>query len=372
MNPDTTLISVVKAGPRSTVQDLGRRGSQSYGVSVSGVLDADAAVLGNRLVGNKIGAAVLEIAFGGVTLQFNTDAKVSVTGADAEVSVLGMSQPMWTTLVVPAGCNLEIGPTTAGAHVYVAVAGGFDTPIVLASRSTHIGTRTGGHHGRALQDGDELVSGSSHDETPAPRAGTTVPEGFDSDYTASSAPIRAVEGAQSGSFTEDSLDTFWSTTFTVSSVSDRQGSRLDGKSIEAIDGKHDIVSEAAYFGAVQVPSDGQPIVLLADRQSTGGYAKIASVISADLGRMAQLPPGNEVRFERVDVETAQVIGRERIHQTRIAPLTEPPPTAEKMFVCNSVDHRVGVRLAGESLAGDNLWWVAVNGTAESAVVVEHR
>ena len=371
MNTSPTHLSIVKSGPRTTIQDLGRRGSQSYGVSVSGVLDVDAAILGNRLVGNVISAAVLEITFGGAELRFDRDIKVAVTGAIAEVAILGVPQPMWTTLIVPASCTLQIGPATVGAHVYVSVAGGVNVPQVLGSRSTHLGTSMGGHHGRALADGDELICGAHHHELPVPRAGTTVPEVFDTGYVGATAPIRATEGAQYAAFSDSARDAFWGTPFRVSSVSDRQGSRLEGAEIRAIGGKHDIVSEAAYFGAVQIPSDGQPIVLLADRQSTGGYAKLASVIAADLGRVAQLPPGSEVQFERVDIESAQAIGRQRTTETRLAPLTEPQLVDERNFVCNAQDRRVAAIRAGESSVGDELWWVAADGSEESAVFLNH-
>lgn len=372
MSLDATHISVVHPGPRTTVQDLGRRGSQGYGVSVSGALDVDAAVLGNRLVGNDIGAAVLEVTLGGAEFLFSRDANVAVTGAVVEVRVNGATQPMWTTLIVPGGCSLQIGAALIGTHAYVAVSGGMDVPKVLGSRSTHLGTRMGGLDGRALTGGDELRCGILDVDVQTPRGGTSVPQEFDVNYVASSAPIRAVQGSQFASFTEDGLDAFWNTDFRVSSVSDRQASRLEGAVIEAVDGRHDIVSDAVYFGAVQVPSDGQPIVLLADRQSTGGYAKVASVITADLGRFAQLAPSSEVRFERLDVETAQAIGRERFRATRFADLTEPPFVAERTFVCNAQDHRVGARMAGQTSFGDELWWVAINDEDERVIVVEHR
>ena len=371
MNPHSTHISIVRSGPRTTVQDLGRRGSQSYGVSVSGVLDVDAAILGNRLVGNEISAAVLEITFGGAELQFDRDAKVAVTGAVAEVAIMGVPQPMWTTLIVPASCSLQIGAATVGAHVYVSVAGGVNVPQVLGSRCTHLGTSMGGHHGRALDDGDELVCGAQHHEGPVPRAGTTAPVVFETAYVGSTAPVRATEGSQYASFTDAARDAFWDAPFRVSSVSDRQGSRLEGPVIEAIGRRHDIVSEAAYFGAVQIPSDGQPIVLLADRQSTGGYAKLASVIAADLGRMAQLPPGSELQFERVNIESAQALARERTRETRLAPLREPLSVDERTFLCNAQDRKVAAFMAGESGVGDELWWVTANGSEDSAVFINH-
>ena len=369
MSPEVTRISVVRPGPRTTVQDFGRYGSQRYGVSVSGVLDEEAATLGNRLVDNEIDAAVLECTFGGVALRFESDARVAVTGAVANVEVIGVPQPMWTTLLAPAGGILEIGAATVGTHVYVAVAGGIDVPKVLGSRSTHLGTQMGGFRGRALAAGDELMCGSVSAAKGLPRAGATVTADFDIGYVGSRAPIRAVAGPQHDSFSETGLATFWGSTFRVSTVSDRQGSRLEGPKVEAKDGKHDIVSEAAYFGAVQVPSDGQPIVLLADRQSTGGYAKIASVIAADLGRMAQLPPGAEVQFEEVDIETARTVSNERFWDTHAAELTAPVDGDSWDMVCNAVDYSVNVKLAGPSDLGEELWWAAIGDEGDAPVVV---
>ena len=370
MSPEANRISVTRSGPRATVQDLGRRGIQRYGVSVSGVLDEEAAILGNRLVGNEYDAAVLECTFGGVALRFEFDARVAVTGAVADVGVMGIPQPMWTTLLVPAGGTLEIGAATVGTHVYIAVAGGIDVPKVLGSRSTHLGTKMGGFRGRALAEGDELVCGPVSDGKGRPRAGTTVTTDFDIGYVGSGAPIRAIAGPQYDSFSEQGHATFWGSTFRVSTVSDRQGSRLEGPRVEAKDGKHDIISEAAYFGAVQVPSDGQPIVLLADRQSTGGYAKIASVILADLGRMAQLPPGAEVQFEEVDIETAQLAGRERYRQTCMAELTPPDVCDSWDMVCNAADYNVNVKRAGQLASGSELWWAAIGDDEDVPIVVE--
>ena len=362
-------IEVVAAGPRSTVQDLGRRGSQRYGVSVSGVLDADAAVLGNRLVGNDIGASVLECTFGGIELGFSSDATVAVTGARADVAISGFPQPMWTTLLVPSGSTLEVGMPTEGSHVYVAVNGGLDVPEVLGSRATHLGTKMGGKEGRSLVSGDGLPLGDRRDAAGIPSPGTTVPDGFDMSYCASSDPIRVVRGAQYESFTESGRLEFWGGTFTVSAVSDRQGSRLEGGRVTAADGKHDIVSEAAFFGAVQVPSDGHPIVLLADRQTTGGYAKVASVITADLPRMAQKPPGSEVQFEEVDVPMAQGLGRAVRREVHKAELRRPDDEGAVEMVCNSVEYEVVVRRVGSGSRGGSLWWARVDDGEESAVVI---
>lgn len=369
MTDSDNYIELVAAGPRTTVQDSGRRGAQRYGVSVSGMLDSDAAVLGNRLVGNDSRCAVLECTFGSVDLRFDSDAVVAITGARAEVGISGIPQPMWTTLLVPSGANLELGIPTEGSHVYVAVRGGIDVPEVLGSRSTHLGTKMGGLEGRTLTAGDRLPIGISSNAERAPLAGTTVPDGFDASYLASSAPIRAVPGAQYEVFGASVQTIFWESVFTVSAVSDRQGARLEGPQVSASDMRHDIVSEAAYFGAVQVPSDGQPIVLLADRQTTGGYAKIASVISADLGRMAQLSPGSEVRFEEVDVSEAQELGRTARRIVHDTPLREPAGAETVSLICNSVSYDVAVRHAGTGAGASSLWWAQVGDGEESAVAV---
>ncbi len=316
-------IEVVSPGTRLSVQDLGRRGSQRYGVSVSGVLDIQAACIANRLVGNPLESAVLEATFGGVSLHFNSEMKVAVCGAEAMIDVDGYQMPTWETIIVPAGSTLSVAAPSSGLYCYVAIAGGIDVPVVLGSRSTHIASEIGGYKGRILAMEDVIHVGEESDGSARPRGGTSAPRDVVPACDEGDARIRAMLGPQSEAFSDAARQLFFESTFAVSNLTDRQGARLDGAVIPAIDGKHDIVSDPAYMGAVQIPSDGKPIVLLADRQPTGGYAKIASVISADLAKVVQRPPGADISFACIDVDEAQQIGSEFNRSIREAPLEQP-------------------------------------------------
>ena len=316
-------IEIVSPGNRLTVQDLGRRGSQRYGVSVSGVLDLQAAVIANRLVGNPASAAMLEATFGGAAITFEQDTKVAVAGAEVAVDVDSLPIPNWETVIVPAGVTLTLGIPSSGLYSYVAIEGGIDVPSMLGSRSTHVASGIGGFEGRALASGDVLQLGTDSDGHSRPRAGTTAPAGLIPACEQRDARIQVIEGPQIDAFDADARDVFLTAQFSVSNLTDRQGARLDGPEVSAIGGKHDIVSDPAYMGAVQVPADGKPIVLLADRQPTGGYAKIASVVAADLPAVVQKAPGTEIGFELVAIETAQQRTRDFTRAIHDEPLQEP-------------------------------------------------
>lgn len=316
-------IEVLSPGNLLTVQDLGRRGSQRFGVSVSGVLDLQAAIMANRLVGNSTDSAMLEATFGGVSLTFDSETKIAVTGATADLYIDEFPMPIWETVIVPKGETLSVSIPTAGLYSYIAVAGGIEVANVLGSRSTHLGSGLGGYQGRALSQSDVLQIGEGSTGLSKPRAGTTAPVEMRRACDDNERLIRVMPGPQFDAFSEESKSTFFSSTFTISNLTNRQGARLEGPSVPAIDGKHDIVSDPAYMGAVQIPSDGKPIVLLADRQPTGGYAKIASVISADLPSVVQRPPGAEIGFELTNIESAQREARDFVQNLHEAQLVEP-------------------------------------------------
>ena len=276
-------VEVLTPGSRLTIQDLGRRGSQRFGVSVSGVLDLQAAVVANRLVGNPATSAVFESTFGGTSLVFDADTKVAVTGADVAVDIDGFSVSVWETLIVPANAALNVSAPMAGLYAYIAFAGGLDMLSVLGFP---LDTRRlwDRRFGWACID----IRRRSADWRRNRRKRATIC-GHDPTWLGNASVsrkrangIRVTAGPQFDAFDDDSKSRFFASEFIVSNLTDRQGARLDGAEIPAIGGKHDIVSDPAYMGAVQVPTDGKPIILLADRQPTGGYAKIASVISADL------------------------------------------------------------------------------------------
>ncbi len=343
-------VEVLTPGSRLTIQDLGRRGSQRFGVSVSGVLDLQAAVVANRLVGNPATSAVFESTFGGTSLVFDADTKVAVTGADVAVDIDGFSVPVWETLIVPANAELIVSAPMAGLYAYIAFAGGLDIPSVLGSRSSHVASGIGGLDGRALTSGDALPIGEETDGNERPSAGTTRPDLVMQACHETGQRIRVTAGPQFDAFDDDSKSRFFASEFIVSNLTDRQGARLDGAEIPAIDGKHDIVSDPAYMGAVQVPADGKPIILLADRQPTGGYAKIASVISADLPCVVQKAPGSKIEFQLIDVEEAQQLARKFIQIIYAAPLQESSNIFTSRFEIDGETYNV--QLVHSSNAGD--------------------
>jgi len=296
------VIRVLDPGPQTTVQDAGRRGQLRYGIPPSGPVDARSFTLANRLVGNADGEAALEFTLVGPRLRVEAPCTAAVTGAAAPVTVNDAPAPAWTTLTVAAGDVLRIGPARAGVRGYVAFAGGVDVPLVLGSRATYLRGRLGGLGGRALRRDDVLRLGPA---SPAPRRAVRPDE--IPDWQESPA-LRVVLGPQADRFTDEGIAAFLGGVYEVLPQSDRMGARLQGPRIAHARG-HDIISDGVALGAVQVPGDGQPIVLLVDRQSTGGYTKIATVCSFDIPRVGQAKPGQRIRFSAIDVREAQRLSR---------------------------------------------------------------
>lgn len=303
MNPsEPAHITVVKPGWFTTVQDLGRYGYQQYGVPVSGAMDRRSYTLANRLVGNRDHDAALEITLKGPELLFENESVIAVTGADLTPSVNGIGISLWSSVLVEAGSRLTFGARRAGARCYLAIAGGVDVPVVLRSRSTHIYSQTGGVKGRALAQGDVLVG-----RVPSPHTSTTiercVPERLRPIYSTVTT-LRIVPGPQLSSFSEHALEVLTTSPYHLTSQSDRMGYRLEGPKL-AHAGAGQCISDGTAMGALQVPPDEQPILLMADRQTTGGYPKIAVVISADLHLAGQLMPGDTVAFRTTTLPEAQ-------------------------------------------------------------------
>ena len=295
-------IMVVKPGWFSTVQDGGRYGYQQYGVSVSGAMDRRSFILANRLVGNRDHDAALELTLKGPELLFEHDSVVAVTGADLMPYVDGRDIPLWTSLLVKAGGRLTFGTRRRGARCYLAIAGGVDVPMVLGSRSTHIASQTGGVKGRVLAQGDVLVGGMP---TPHQRAtiGRHLPETLRPIYS-TDAMLRIISGPQRASFSEQAFEMLTTNAYRISSQSDRMGYRLEGPKI-AHENRAQWISDGTAMGALQVPADEQPILLMADRQTTGGYPKIAVVVSVDLHLAAQLLPGDTLALRMTTLPEAQ-------------------------------------------------------------------
>ena len=284
-------------GPLTTIQDLGRPGHLRVGIPESGPMDREALVLANRLVGNADGAAALECTVIGPRVEFTDGRVVAVTGADMPVALNGAEAPRWQAFGVKAGDVLKLGPAKTGVRAYVAISGGIDTPPALGSRATYLRGQLGGLSGRALRRGDRVPLAPCR---PA-RLGRVRPDRVPA-YSAEP-EVRVVLGPQDDRFTGRGIAAFLGGPYEVLPQSDRMGARLRGPLIEHTRG-HDIVSDGIPLGGIQVVGDGQPIVLLVDRQSTGGYTKIATVCSFDIGRVGQVKPGQRLRFRRVTVAEA--------------------------------------------------------------------
>ena len=338
------LLRIIATGPLCLVQDSGRTGFQKLGVSVSGAADIDALNAANRLVGNDPKAAAIEILLGGAEFEFVQTTVFALTGAETGASLDGV--PLGRNISYSAHPSAQLilgmaGPGQ-GLRAYLAVAGGIETPRVLGSRSTHVASGLGGVDGRALTAGDSLPIGE-----PA----TVVTSGYESNVAGpastsqefSETPalrVRVVLGPQDDNFSETGIRTFLKATYVVTDQSDRQGLRLDGPEIESRTGRYDIVSDAVVNGSIQVPGDGKPIVLLADRQSTGGYAKIATVASVDLPKLGQAPPGASITFSAISVEEAQELLAARSKDLRES---EPGPVVGQFSVrVDDQDVSVGV------------------------------
>ncbi len=297
-------IRIVIPGFLSTIQDLGRTGYQASGFPPSGAADPDALRYGNMLVGNAENEAGLEMTVQGITAEFTESCVIALTGADMSPTVNDKEIPMWRAVEIQAGDVLRCGYVSSGFRTYLSVAGGFDIPETLGSRSTSIKISFGGFNGRKLEAGDELPLRLPVGTLPDMNKRATYTRHYRKTVT-----LRALPGPQEDMFTEEALKTFFSEEYKVSSSLDRMGIRLEGPKIEASE-RYDIVSDGITTGSIQVPSSGQPIILMCDRQTTGGYTKIAAVISSDISLCAQLAPGSAVKFKEVTIEEAQAAARE--------------------------------------------------------------
>ncbi|HAL48276.1 MAG: KipI antagonist [Chloroflexi bacterium] len=302
------ILEIQSAGLLTTVQDLGRTGYQRFGVAVAGAVDATALRVANILVGNREGAASLEITALGPKAVFLSDTVIAVTGADLGALIDGQSIARWQSVSVVSGSVLEFSGPSDGMRAYLALAGGIDVPVVMGSRATFVPGGLGGFDGRALAPGD-VVRALPTANTNGLR-GPGLPEDIVPPVYGKEHEVRVVLGPQEAAFTTTGVSTFLSSPYAVTAESDRMGCRLEGPVIEH-ESRPDIVSDATALGSIQTPGNGQPIVLLADRGTTGGYPKIATVISPDIGLLAQAMTGDTVRFTAVTVGQAHDILREQ-------------------------------------------------------------
>ncbi|GLK73929.1 biotin-dependent carboxyltransferase family protein [Ancylobacter dichloromethanicus] len=334
----STVLHMLQPGPQTTVQDLGRHGFQAYGVPVCGALDGTALRLANALVGNEAGLAGLEVRLAGPTFEVaGGPARLALAGAQADIEVIVADETSrygaWRAIDVPEGARVRIGALTGSGGAMLAFAGGLAVPAVLGSRATDLKGRFGGHEGRPLAPGDRLPLGTRAVQGPCleipspPRAvGEIV--------------LRAVPGPQADAFTDEAMAAFFTTSYRVSREADRMGMRLEGPPLAFRDGA-DIVSDGIATGSIQVPGSGLPIVLLADHQTIGGYAKIATVISADLPLAGSLMPGAQIRFRAVTVAEGEDACRAR--EAEIA-----------RIIASLAPVREGARIDAAALYGANL------------------
>ena len=315
-SPVAPSLVAVEPGPFVTLQDHGRVGWQRFGVSRSGAMDMDALATANILAGNEPTEAALEFAHVGGTFRLQaTSCRIGIAGGHFAVSVDGRAVRPYTSATVLRGQTIRIGVARDAIWGYVAVSGGFDIPRQLGSRSTHARSGIGGQTVRA---GDVLPLGTD--------AVMAAPERHLAELPDRRGPVRVVLGPQDDLFTDEAVDLFRSATFRITPQMDRLGYRLEGPVLQHAQG-YNIISDGLVAGCIQVPGSGVPIVLMRDAQLPGGYPKIATVIGADLGRLAQMRPGTPVRFAVVGLSEAQAVQRSFVaaFAARQAAVSEAPP-----------------------------------------------
>ena len=318
-------LRVIRPGMLTTIQDAGRFGYRQAGVIVSGAMDALALREANLLVGNPKEAAALEITLSGPTVQFEADYLIALTGADLSPTLNGQPLPLRRPVAITRGCEVAFGTARAGCRAYLAVSGGLAVPKVLGSHSTYLRAGLGGLDGRALQAGDVVPTANPtelgvhlrrhltalHPDRPWVAASWSIAPSWHAAPTGL-ATIRALRGPEYDRFTAASQLDFWTQSFTLTPSSDRMGYRLQGPELRRHH-QQEILSTAVTFGTVQVPAGGLPIILMADHQTTGGYPRIAQVISTDFSLLAQLPMGGKLRFQEVTLTEAH---HAYLHQER--------------------------------------------------------
>jgi biotin-dependent carboxylase-like uncharacterized protein len=301
----TGSLSLRSPGFLTSVQDLGRDHYAHLGLSSSGAADAVSLHLGNLLVGNPPNAAALEMTLVGATIVFNSACTIALAGSDFGATLDGLAVPTWQTVFVQPRQILRCGLTASGARCSLCVGGGIMVEKILSSSSTHLQISLGGNQGRALRSGDTLEFNAVN----GPRRALSVkPSVLDDLFKLG--PLRVTEGPQAGLFTAMERSLFSSSIYRVEEESNRMGLRLSGPPLARSD-REEMITEGVSVGAIQVPPSGKPIILFVEHPTTGGYPKIANVISADLHRVGQLLPRNDVRFELVTVDMAVSLLRER-------------------------------------------------------------
>ncbi|WP_046174756.1 5-oxoprolinase subunit C family protein [Domibacillus indicus] len=313
-------VQIIRPGLLATIQDLGRYGFQQYGVVVGGAMDSLSLRLANILVGNEEGEAAIEITMMGTSLQFKEDALISITGGNLSPVIDENPVPSWRPIFVRKDAILSFTGCKLGCRAYVAVAGGFSIPEVMNSKSTYMRGEIGGFKGRALREGDLIPLAEENSFS------RKVKEAYQRKLKQSSfaaadwhvpferyvnrSVVRVLKGAEFEKFSDSSQKQFFEQEFHITPQSDRMGYRLSGASLQLKE-PFELLSEAVANGTIQVPGDGNPIVLLADRQTTGGYPRIGQIAAADLPVIAQMKPGDRIRFQEIPLYKAEQLYIER-------------------------------------------------------------
>jgi biotin-dependent carboxylase-like uncharacterized protein len=290
-------IRIITPGMLSTIQDRGRIGYQQYGIPVSGAADRYSLQLANILVGNNRYEGCIEMTMMGATIAFFSKSAIAITGADMRPMINNNPIRAYETVMVEAGDVLEMSMAQKGLRAYLAIAGGFEIEEIMGSKSTYIRGRFGGYKGRKLKSGDELdINPSNFNQI------RKIPVDMIPIYVYDTT-LSVVMGTEEDYFTEESIETFLNSSYTITEQSDRMGIRLEGPPITHI-GSADILSSGISEGTIQVPKNGQPIIMMADRQTTGGYTRIANVISTDIPKLAQMKPGDTIHFQKISLSDA--------------------------------------------------------------------
>ncbi len=297
------IFQVLKPGLFTTVQDVGRFGYLRYGIPISGAMDTFSLIAANSLLENRPGDACLETTIQGPELRALAHIQIAITGARISARINNKTLPLWQTADVFKGDTISLGRTESGCRAYIAARGGLDVPLVLGSRSTCMRAAIGGVEGRAVKSGD-TVEGF---HLPLLRSKYSVPVDLRPTFPRQ-LEVRVVMGPQADLFGEVGLERFFSSQYRVTPESDRMGYRLEGPEVKHRDGV-DIVSDAVIPGSVQIPKDGKPIVMMRDAQTTGGYPKIAAVVTPDISLLGQAKPGDLLQFSEVTASQASEIYR---------------------------------------------------------------
>lgn len=295
-------VKIIEPGPLTTIQDKGRNGYQQFGMPVAGAMDLFSYRMANLLVENEDGAAAMEFTLMGPKMEFLEDTVIAITGAETVPLINDKPVPLWQSSFVPKGSVLSFQGIKSGLRGYIAMGGGINVPQIMGSRSTYLRGNIGGFRGRKLAAGDIIKINNSPSTSSSNYKKLRLPKKF-IPIINKSATIRVILGPQDELFKQESINTFLSSHYEISVESDRMGYRLSGPIIEHKESA-DIISDGIPPGAIQVPGHGQPIIMLSDRQTTGGYPKIATVISTDLNILAQLMPGSTIRFKPATLEEA--------------------------------------------------------------------